>query len=75
MTHPYYHWQPDPPPVTEVNGGIACPNCGAADPRWTWIEYSGSTGVSHPDGGPQEYASQAGWKCAECGHVEEETDG
>lgn len=71
MTCPQFHWQPDPPPVTEVEGGIPCNECGAADPTWTWVGGTYATGVSAPDG-YQETETRAGWRCGSCKAVTEE---
>ena len=83
-------WQPDavdtqrdrgdfgfldgPPVETLESAGVPCDNCGAANPTWTWVEYTGPTGVVAPDGG-QEWQRQNGWKCGECGMIEEEQNG
>ena len=48
---------------------VRCPSCGStADPEYVF--YDGSTGVVAPDGG-KEQQHQEGWKCPECGAVEE----
>jgi hypothetical protein len=49
----------------------ACPECGSQDPGWLTVEYSGPSGVSHPDGG-QEIIHQSGRKCRRCLAIQED---
>jgi hypothetical protein len=47
---------------------VTCPWCGS--PNVVAVEWYGPTGVVAPDGG-QEYQAQIGYKCYDCGEVEE----
>jgi hypothetical protein len=49
--------------------GPVCPMCGSQ--KVVPIEWHGPTGVVAPDGG-EEFQTQFGYRCLDCGAVEEE---
>ena len=47
---------------------MICPNCGSENLEYVEDEYF--TGVTSPDGGAERWLWR-GWKCRECGAMEE----